>query len=139
MTSLAVIENKAGAVRKYLGILERYRSLPPARIEDDLDLRGAVERYLYLAAQASIDLAEAVIAYRGLRKPTTYGEAFAILGEAGILRQGLVAPLIRMVGFRNVIAHDYGDLDYTVVRDVLANRLGDLDEFARDMIRTITS
>lgn len=34
-----------------------------------------------------------------------------------------------MVGFRNVIAHDYTKLDYDVVYDVLHKRLVDIDEF----------
>jgi uncharacterized protein YutE (UPF0331/DUF86 family) len=136
MTSLAVIENKASAVRKYLGILERYRCRGRAELETDVDLRGAVERYLYLAAQSAIDLAESVIAHRRLRKPTTYGEVFTILGEAGLLSEPLVGEMVRMAGFRNIVAHDYGDLDYAVVQDILVNRLDGVAEYVRTLLRT---
>jgi len=52
-------------------------------IQDDIDLKGAVERHLYLAAQSTIDLAEALIAFRNLRKPATIAEIFRILQEEG--------------------------------------------------------
>ncbi len=34
-----------------------------------------------------------------------------------------------MVGFRNILVHGYCDVDLSVVRDVLANRLDDLLHF----------
>jgi len=55
MTTLDVIENKISAVQKYLKILERYKQFSRKTIEKDIDLRGALERYLYLAVQSTID------------------------------------------------------------------------------------
>lgn len=115
MSSIKVIENKISSVKKYLKILERYRNYTKEKIEDNIDIRGAVERYLYLAIQATIDLAEAVIAYRSFRKPTTMSEAFDILKEEGIIPSGLATKLVKMVGFRNIITHNYEKLDYEIV------------------------
>jgi uncharacterized protein YutE (UPF0331/DUF86 family) len=129
MTSSSVIENRISAARKYLGILDRYRKFRQEEIENNVDLRGAVERYLYLALQATIDLAEAVIAYKGLRKPSTLSESFHILNEAGVISPELTRNLVRMTGFRNVIAHDYDSLNYDIVYDVLLNKMKDIDEF----------
>lgn len=78
MSNLKVIENKKSAIRKYLKILQRYRKRSKKEIEGDIDIKGAVERYLYLAVQSTIDLAEAIIAYKSFRKPTTMSEAFYI-------------------------------------------------------------
>jgi uncharacterized protein YutE (UPF0331/DUF86 family) len=100
MTNLSVIENKISSVRKYLKILERYRTYSQKEIADDIDRRGAVERYLYLAMQATIDLAEAVIAFKNLRKPSTMSESFHILAEADILSQDVTGQMVGMTGFR---------------------------------------
>ena len=129
MTNLSVIENKISSNRKYLKILKRYKVYSRQEIEENVDIRGAVERYLYLAAQASIDLAEAVIAYKGFRKPTTMSEAFYILNEEDIVSGELTEKMVRMVGFRNVMAHDYEKVNYDIVYDVLQNRLADVAEF----------
>ena len=131
MTNLTVIENKISAIRKYLKILGRYKKYTQKEIENNLDLKGAVERYLYLAVQATIDLAEAVIAYKKLRKPSTLSESFYILKEENIISDKLSEKLVKMTGFRNVIAHDYDRLDYSIVFDVLKNKLKDVEDFAK--------
>lgn len=131
MTSLFVIENKVSAIREYIKILEPYKQYSRVDIEKDDQIRGALERYLYLATQATIDLAEAVIAFKKFRKPTTLSENFHILQEQDVISGELAEKLVSMVGFRNTIAHDYQKVNYDIVFDVLHNRLGDLEELAR--------
>lgn len=129
MTDLAVIENKISSVKKYLKILERYKKYSRREIEANLDLKGAVERYLYLVVQATIDLAEAIIAYKNLRKPTTMSEAFYILNEEKIIPQDLTEKMVKMTGFRNVIAHDYEKINYDILYEVLQKGLKDIENF----------
>jgi uncharacterized protein YutE (UPF0331/DUF86 family) len=129
MTSLSVIENKISSVKKYLRILERYKRCSQDEIVNDIDKKGAVERYLYLAVQASIDLAESVIAYKNLRRPSTMSDSFYILQEDGIISIELTEKMVKMTGFRNIIAHDYEKLNYAIVYDVLQNRLIDIEDF----------
>lgn len=129
MTSLFVIENKVSAIREYVKILEPYKQYSRIDVEKDNQIRGALERYLYLAAQATIDLAEAVIAFKKFRKPTTLSENFHILQEQDVISGELAEKLVSMVGFRNTIAHDYQKVNYDIVFDVLHNRLSDLEEF----------
>lgn len=129
MSTIKVIENKISYAEKYLKILQRYKGYSKEEIQNNIDLRGAVERYLYLAIQATIDLAESVIAFKGLRKPSTMSEAFYILNEETLIPQRLTKELVKMVGFRNIIAHDYEDIDYDIVYSVLQRGLKDIEEF----------
>ncbi|MFH1900392.1 MAG: DUF86 domain-containing protein [Patescibacteria group bacterium] len=129
MTNLNVIENKISSVRKYLDILEKYKKYSREEIEDSVDIKGAVERYLYLAIQATIDLGEALISYKKLRKPSTMGEIFYILNEKEIISKDLTEKMIKMTGFRNIIAHDYGKIDYDILYNILTKNLSDIEEF----------
>ncbi|MBI5099549.1 MAG: DUF86 domain-containing protein [Nitrospirae bacterium] len=129
MTNISVIENKISSIRKYLKILERYRQFSQQEIIEDIDRKGAVERYLYLVVQAAIDLAEAVISYKNLRKPSTMSESFHILQEENIIPPELTDQMIKMTGFRNVIAHDYEKLNYDILYEVLQNRLQNIETF----------
>ena len=138
MTSFNVVENKISSIRRYLGILETYKSISLEQLRSDVTVRGAVERYLYLVAQATIDLAEAVIALKSLRKPATMGEAFSVLQEAGLLSSELAEKLTRMAGFRNILAHDYERLDYEIIHAVLHKRLVDVEEFSRLIARIVS-
>jgi len=131
MTNISVIENKISHLKRYLDILKSYKQYSRLQIEKDANIKGMVERYLYLASQATIDLAEAVISFKNLRKPTTQGETFTILREAGMIDDGLEDKMIRMAGFRNVLAHDYLEINYDIVYDVLQNKLSDIEKFIR--------
>jgi len=129
MSTLEVVENKISAVRKYLKILENYQDHSQQEIEESIHLRGAVERYLYLVIQATIDLASSYVTYKDLRKPTTMRESFEILAEEDIISDELTQNLTQMVGFRNIISHDYGELDYDIVYDTLQNELKNIKDF----------
>lgn len=129
MSNTDVIESKVSFIRQQLGILEKYKQYSQAEIENDDTLRGAVERYLYLAVQAAIDLAEAVTAHKDLRRPSSYSENFYILRDADIISADLMERLIKMAGFRNIIAHGYTHLKFEVVYDALQNRLADIGDF----------
>ena len=129
MTNLNLIENQISQTEKYLKLLEHYQKIAQDRIEGDPHLRGGLERYLYLAIQSAIEVAESMIAYKNLRKPTTLAESFEILYEEKIIDSSLAEKLIKMVGFRNIITHNYTEIDYKIVFDVLNNRLGDIRKF----------
>lgn len=126
MTNLSVIENKISSIKKYLSIIERYKTYSRKEIEDNVDIKGAIERYLYLATQATIDLAEAVISYKNFRKPSTMAESFHILEENGVISKELTQKMIGMTGFRNAIAHDYDKINYDLVYKVIHQDIRDL-------------
>ncbi|OGE64451.1 hypothetical protein A3I48_03445 [Candidatus Daviesbacteria bacterium RIFCSPLOWO2_02_FULL_36_7] len=129
MSNISVVESKASSIQKYLKILKTFQHFPQNKLESDLILKGAVERYLYLLSQAVIDLAEALIALKDFRRPTTYSDTFHILHEEEFIDADLTEKLIKMSGFRNIIAHDYEDLDFGIIYDVLQNHLQDIEEF----------
>ncbi len=133
MTNISIIENKLAAIHGYLQNLEMFKKYSRLQIEEDIFIRGATERYLYLAVQAAIDLSEAVISLKNFRKPTTLKEGFEILEEEHIISIDLRNKLREMVGFRNAITHDYAKINYDIVYDVLQNRLSDIEAFVAEI------
>lgn len=133
MTEISVIENRISSIKKYLKTLERYQGFSIDEILNDVDKKGAVERYLYLAAQAAIDLADATISYKKFRKPTSMSESFHILNEEKIIPSDLTEKMVKMTGFRNVVAHDYEKIDYEVVSAILQKGLKDIETFTKNI------
>jgi len=129
MSNLAIIETKISSIQKYLERLGRYKKFSQEEIISDPDRQAALERYLYLAVQATIDLGEAVIAFKGFRRPGTYTEVFYILDEAGFIPKQLSEKLVNMAKFRNIVAHDYEAIDFGIMYGALKNRLTDIEEF----------
>ena len=129
MTNISVLENKITAILGYLKILEKFKKYSRNEIEEDFNIRGATERYLYLVSQATIDLSDAIISLKNFRKPTALREGFEILEEENVIPAKLREKMVKMSGFRNVVAHDYAKINYDTVYDVLQNRLSDIEEF----------
>jgi len=129
MSTPEVIENNITYIKKQLEIAKKYQRYGLEDLKNDVFIKNSVERELYVVAQAVIDLSEAVVAYKNLRKPTTMRESFYILAEADILTKEFVDKIIGIVGFRNALAHDYRDLKLEIVVDVLQNKLSEVEEF----------
>jgi uncharacterized protein YutE (UPF0331/DUF86 family) len=70
-----------------------------------------------------------VLSLKKFRKPATMSENFLILEEEKIIDKKLCQQMVRMVGFSNIISHDYGEIDYDIVYDILHHRLEDIEEF----------
>jgi len=93
-------------------------------------LRDRAERNLHVAAQACIDIANHIIADRGYRTPQGYADSFVILLEEGIIPADLADKMKMVAGFRNILVHDYLEIDDKIVYSSL-RRLDDFREFAK--------
>lgn len=92
-----------------------------------------MERYLYLICQATIDFAEALISYLNLRTPSTYGEIFEILGEQKLISKEMVLKMKKMTGFRNILAHAYGEVNLDIMLEVLKKDIFDFNLFIKEI------
>lgn len=102
-----------------LNLLETYVRRFEAQADADLDdpvQRAAFERFLQLACEACLDAGEMLIAEEGLPKPGTYREVVTTLVEEGALDKDLGATLEEAAGLRNVLVHDYAEIDVEQLR-----------------------
>jgi uncharacterized protein YutE (UPF0331/DUF86 family) len=123
-------------VLKKLAVVEtcvrelRQLARPDALVEDIKEWRF-VEHTLQLAIQAALDVASHIVSDDRLGEPRTNRELFTLLESAGWVSRDLSRTLRAMAGFRNVLVHGYDVVDVAVVRDLLENRLGDLELFVQ--------
>lgn len=54
--------------------------------------------------------------------------------EKGYISVDLRERWIRMIGFRNILVHDYLEVDRKIVHDVLQNKLNDLEELKKAFV-----
>jgi len=115
---------------EYLDLLQGYgESVDRSDLHEDATIRGSIERHLQLAAEAMIDIGNHVVAARGLTPPEDYRGTFAALDKAGVISSDFAKRLRGWAGFRNVLVHDYLDVDLDVVWRTLREELGDIEEF----------
>jgi uncharacterized protein YutE (UPF0331/DUF86 family) len=113
----------------YLDQLAPYRTIDVDAYRADWKTQRIVERTLHLAIETCMDVADHLVADRRLRVPETGAESFEILAEAGLLPPALGRALAVMVGFRNILVHDYARIDHAIVVRVLRTDLNDIVRF----------
>ncbi len=129
MTAVEVLKNKIHEVEKYLEIVKKYQQYSNEEILQDVTIHGAVERYLYLLCQSAIDFAEAAVSHLNLRPPATYAEIFEILRENELISSKISLEMEKMTGFRNILAHAYGKVEFDIVYKVLTKDINNIETF----------
>lgn len=114
---------------RYVGYLRELAALPKSELLSDYVKAGSVRYYLQVAVASCLDAANHLIARRGLRSPTDYADAFAVLEEGGIVPPDFVPTLQQMARFRNRLVHLYWDVDDELLYEILTNELDDFQRF----------
>lgn len=102
--------------------------------ERDHDRQDIIALNLQRACEQALDMANHVVAARKLGWPRTSAESFDLLERAGLVTAATAGQMKAMVGLRNVVVHQYQDLDLDIVTSVVREHLGDLSDFARTMV-----
>jgi len=93
-------------------------------------LHDLAERYLHLVVEACLDLSNHWIADRALPTPDSNRDSFLILERAGELSPELAERLRGWAGFRNILVHEYLEIDHSIAYQAILQELGDLERFA---------
>jgi uncharacterized protein YutE (UPF0331/DUF86 family) len=97
-----------------LAVLRDEASADDRRRADPLWLRGV--KYTFVTAiEGCVDVAQHLCASEGWGPARNNADAMRVLGRHGVLPAELAARLAGAVGFRNVLVHDYVDVDDNIV------------------------
>jgi len=135
MTDKELLTKKLALIETY--VVELKTLAQPDKIDDDIREERFVEHTLQLAIQATIDVASHVVSDERLGEPRTNQELFDLLARAQWIPNELSRPLRSAAGLRNILVHGYASVDKGIVRDVLANHLDDLLQFAAAIRRRL--
>jgi uncharacterized protein YutE (UPF0331/DUF86 family) len=124
-------------LESYLAELRAFRAYTREQFIAEPALHHLAERYLHLACEAVLDIAQHVIADQGYPQATTYKNAIEVLSAEGIIDQDQSDRLKRWMGFRNVLVHLYLEIDHGRVYDAIREDLGDLEGFAARIARLL--
>ena len=118
-------------MREYLGYLEKLKDAPLETFVTDFKTRGATERYLHLAIEAVIDIGNEIISALQLKRPEGYRDIPHILAEAGIIPEDFGDDIAKMIGFRNLLVHDYASIDRALEHEFLETRIPDFRKYMK--------
>lgn len=131
MVRSEVIRRRLKQLDKYLQILQSMQSYSWKEFRGDTEHYGATERFLHLATKAINDMVSHVVAEEQWGTVDQYSDLSRLFASEGYIDDAQRDQWIRMIGFRNVLVHDYRDVDRKIVYDVLQENLDDLDQLKR--------
>ena len=129
-TDSSVVRRHLAALREALANLRRHSGSTPEMLRVNMDLRWTVEHGLQLCAQNAIDIATHLATTAGL-DASDYASAIDRLTGMNVLPAEFGARFRQIAGLRNVLVHDYIEVDLEVVARVLDANLDEFEEFAR--------
>jgi uncharacterized protein YutE (UPF0331/DUF86 family) len=129
-----VLAAKAEALQRCLARIRATCPADAAALARDVDAQDIVSVNLIRGVQLAVDMATHALAAQGLPPPTTMGESFARLADAGRIDADLARRLRGAVGFRNIAVHAYDRIDWDVVHALATTRLADLEALARGLL-----
>ena len=121
------IERRLDELSERLARLAPLKNRPLTDFRADPYLRDIVERNLEVAAQCCLDVCHRIIAIEGALKPRDYRDAILRVGELGVVPVEFAEKLAPLAGFRNILIHEYLEVDW----DEVYSNLADIDDLAR--------
>jgi uncharacterized protein YutE (UPF0331/DUF86 family) len=135
MVDEALILRKLNELDQYCSQLKEYENTTADQYSDDWKIQRIIERTLQMMIETCADIAGHIIADREFRIPTSYADTFKVLLEEKILDRKLYAIMEKIAKFRNIVVHQYDEVDAEIVTAILKNDLTDFNSYKQAIIR----
>ncbi|HEY8272360.1 MAG TPA: DUF86 domain-containing protein [Pseudobdellovibrionaceae bacterium] len=133
-----VILNKVENIKNCIERIESKKPFSPQELKANFDLQDIISVNLQRAIQSSVDLANHICSENNLGVPKDMAGVFEILVTKNILSEKLGNELIKSVGLRNVLVHEYDGIDWGIVFIVTENRLQTFRDFCGAIVQLIS-
>lgn len=133
MVDEEVVVDKLRHINEYTNDLKEMWGLSKDDYVADVVTQRAVERTFMNLIQSSIDLAQHIRASEDIAPSGTAKQEIEALGNANIISPDTREKIEEAVGFRNILAHRYGNVNHDVVYDVLHDDLHWFEQFQQEV------
>ena len=132
MVDRDLILTKAGSVKKHLRRIMKKRDTDLHTFLDDIDRQESILFNIQMAVQNCVDIAAHIVSEEGFGVPGSTNEMFYLLEENGFLHSELTEKIVKAVGFRNLIVHEYAKIDLEQVFEISQEDINDFVNRLRD-------
>jgi uncharacterized protein YutE (UPF0331/DUF86 family) len=127
MVDKELLSRKISRLRSYLEELKSAEDIDWGKYQSDSRAKAFVERYLHLAIEEVMDIANHFVSFYKWREPIGYRDLFLILKEHGIISEKYLPTFQNMASFRNMLGHRYETIDDELVFGIFKERLDDFE------------
>ena len=114
--------------------LSKFKDLSLKEYLKNEDTQAVVERRLQLCCQIAIDIANYLITRLRLQMPDEEENVFIILAKGDMIDESLGLKMKGIVRFRNILVHNYFEINHQIVYKNFKRNLQDFKEFARQIV-----
>ena len=129
-----VVHRKISRMLKYMDDLIPYKE---SSYDSFLLDHYKVERLLELLVMTASDIAFHLLSKENEPPPVSYRSAFLRLGELGIIDDEISKNLALGAGLRNILVHDYEEIDYPLLHKSIPTIIHDIRDFMDAVINKI--
>ena len=98
-------------------------------LKKDMIRYWGIERGIQICIECVIDIGNIIISVSDNGKPSTYKETMIALTQIDVIPEKFSKKLSKMVGFRNILVHDYTKIDEDIIIHILKNELDDFIKY----------
>jgi uncharacterized protein YutE (UPF0331/DUF86 family) len=125
-----VIRKKLISMTTYLNDLIPYKDVT---FDKFMEKHYEIERLLELLVITASDIVFHLISSKGEAVPSSYKAAFLRAGEMGIISEKLSNKLALSAGLRNILVHEYEEIDYPLVHKSIPMAIRDFAAFLKEL------
>jgi len=137
MVDKALVLRKLAELEEYLGQIREYTNITIEQYSSDWKIQRIIERTLQIMIETCVDIAGHIISDRGYRIPKSYADTFKVLQEENILEKELFETMEKMAKFRNIVVHNYDEVDASIVVTILRRHLDDFLTYKNAIINML--
>lgn len=126
-----VVQARLHLIEQLLDDLDAAGEVTAEKLTQDRMLRHAVERILSQVVDLAVSVNGHVAATMLRESPKDYRSSFGLAATAGVIDPGLADRLLPSVGMRNVLAHEYVDVDLDMVAAATRSASADYRAYVR--------
>jgi uncharacterized protein YutE (UPF0331/DUF86 family) len=126
-----VVRRRLEKLEEYIEILATIQRYDRDEFLADPQRYGSAERFLQLAIECVNDVSSHVAAAKRLGPVEASRDLPRLFFRDGLIDESLAQRWTRMIGFRNILVHNYLEIDRDIVYDMLNQNLGDFQALAR--------
>ena len=137
MVDTDLILAKAGSVKRHLNRVFEKRNTDLRTFLKNIDIQESVLFNIQMAIQNCIDIAAHIISDEGFGVPGSTNEMFYLLEENGYLDNEITEKMVKAVGLRNLVVHEYSKIDLERIFEVTQKDITDLNEFLKSIFKKL--
>lgn len=133
MIDIDLVRRKLSRLNMYL---EKLRPISQKSLEEyksDFYLKSSAERLIQLVVECASDINNHVVVETENRPPEDYSVSFIRAADVGLISRQLAQRLKGSAGMRNILVHEYMDIDDEKVYNAIFSALKDYKEYIKEV------